>query len=201
MRQGPTRRTKCSYATDVERRKVFRRRRDIARSKHRDLPKNCYTQADCDTYAYENNYCEVPNPAWLEPNAPIEGCVPSSLIPFKIRAEQRRAYVDQQQDWREFDAYADLCILHNRDNDARCMVRTTPSQENRPRCPSDWPGLRATLLLHLTSLGHRNVSKLRRRHRLQLRRVSIRRCWMISRRWASRPSTRSTEFRPMNWTA
>ena len=124
-----------SYATDVERRKVFRRRRDIARSKHRDLPKNCYTQADCDTYAYENNYCEVPNPAWLEPNAPIEGCVPSSLIPFKIRAEQRRAFVDQQEDWREFDAYADMCIMHNRDNAARCMVRTTPSQENRPTVP------------------------------------------------------------------
>ena len=66
---GKTSGLKCRYCelnsdeTDKARQKRLNSKTFLGETTNRELPKNCYTQKDCDAYTERNGFQEFPNPA------------------------------------------------------------------------------------------------------------------------------------------
>ena len=69
---------------DTARNLRLNRKSDHSKAVNRDLPINCYTQADCDEYIRVNGYTELPNPAWFIDGQPNGQCFPTSLITEEV---------------------------------------------------------------------------------------------------------------------
>jgi hypothetical protein len=103
-----------SVEADAARTKRIADRHQTSHAGNRDIPSNCYTQTDLDVYANANGYHEIPNPQWLDRDAPIHGCVPGSLIPPDV--EDKRAFVNRQTAWISMNCSpADKTPLHRKD--------------------------------------------------------------------------------------
>ena len=128
--------------TDVARATRMQAGTKFPSAANRDIPLNCYTQADLDVYTRNNNYKETPNPQWLLPGEAIQGCVPTTLIPEHV--QDRRAYVDEQRLWFDRQRYQSYCDIHNKTVAGKSTRYQTPSALQRPLIPAGlaWQDLR-----------------------------------------------------------
>ena len=130
----------CGYCqmnsddTDAKRNKLFGKGKKVVATANRDIPVNCYTQADCDAYIQANGYFELPNPDWLPPGNVIQGCIPGSLIPTNIEPKNYRAFVDTQVSWRNKAGYKAYCDTMNA-SASKGLSHTTPSSNYHPLVP------------------------------------------------------------------
>ena len=123
-----------SDEVDAQRSLALGKAKKPVASANRDLPLNCYTQADCDAYAQANGYYEVPNPQWLEQTGLIVGCIPATLIPENVHPSVYRQYVNAQVSWFNQKRYKEYCEELNKAA-SKGSKHSTPSTKSHPLVP------------------------------------------------------------------
>ena len=130
---------KCRYCelnsdeTDKARQKRLASKTFLGETTNRELPKNCYTQKDCDAYTERNGFQEFPNPAWIADDQSYGDCFPACL--FNKQSPATCTWAEKQVEWAEMLRNPEPVKEQNRKARGGQIV-TTPSDVIGRRVPA-----------------------------------------------------------------